>query len=541
MSSDRRIAEQEEPPQALFGPLLLLGAVTVAAYWPELHGGWVWDDRYHVADPAAFRDLVALLTEDPWTATGHSKSDLYRPLHLLSHAPGQLLWPGPLVERLLALFLHLLNIVLVASICRGIGLGTRAVVFGAALFALHPLASESVSWISARPSLLMTSAVLLATAAIVNGRERWAIAPLVLAPFAWEPGIFLPATVLLLGLGLGRRLPTALLATAAGTALYLTARQIFDHPFPLSSGLNDPVAALGGTTGRALQVLLDPTASDAFAPYFGSVGLGVLGAAAGLGLIVLARGRAPLGILAGFAVLVATSAPAAATNGIFGDRYFYLLLAGVAVAGAGLLDALDRRSRQAALLLGILIPLALAPFTWLRAHDWVSDTALANASLGRDAANPYAAFHRAGAHLRADDCEAAIPLYRLAVEVERRAANNLQVCLLRTGGLEEAAAMIPSLLGRDERAGPAYNSALVLWELQRLGEAELVVREALRRDPTHTEARVLPARLFLRGGLPAEALELLLQVERDAPDTDGLPRLISQARTMAEGAPPQAP
>lgn len=111
--------------------------------------------------------------------------------------------------------------------------------------------------------------------------------------------------------------------------------------------------------------------------------------------------------------------------------------------------------------------------------------------------------------------------------MERRARNNLQVCLMETGQLDDAAQMIPNLLTADDRVGPAYNSALVLIELQRFGEAELMVREALRRDPTHAGARLLLARLYLMGGLPAEALVLLQGLRSEG--ERGLQGLIAQA------------
>ncbi len=474
----------------------IVGAlVTVAVYAPSLGGDWVWDDVYQIADPTPFHDPWRLVTMDVWGALNDAPSDLYRPLALLSHVPGQVLAPGPLVERLLSLLLHLLHAGLVIVIARGVGASSRAAGAAALLFALHPVATEAVAWASARHDLLATTCLLGGWALIAKRRDAAAGLVLALAPFCKEPFLLTPVATGVFLLGVGRLAPRALGGSIAGVLAYLGVRSALDLPLP-RGGSEELAGALGATGLRFAELLVDPRAADAF-PLFTSrpvAGFAFLGL--GAACLVAARGRPAIAAVAGTALLVAPGAAAAAQNGFLADRYYYVLWGGTAVAVALAATRLER-SRARVPSYVAAVALLLAPFTALRAAEWTSNRALYTASLARTPDNPHAAFHVAhDLHVRANDCASAIPLYRLGIRADPRAGNNLQACLMNQADWSAAAALGPELVARDPaNPTPAFNTAWSLAALGRFEEADAMARECLRRAPDHAKAKDLVARL----------------------------------------------
>ncbi len=477
--------------------LALAGAlVTAAVYAPSLAGDWVWDDWYQIADPTPFRDPWRLVTMDVWGALNDTPSDLYRPLPLLSHVPGQVLSPGPFVERLLSLLLHLGNAALVAFIARRVGASALAAWAASLLFALHPIASETVAWASARHDLLATTCLLGGWALVLDRRDLAAGVVLGLAPFCKESFLLTPLATGVFLLGVGRPARKALTGSVVGVAAYLGIRAALD--LPLSAGRTDDLLGAFGAVGlRFAELLAVPTSPDAFAAFTSRPALGVAFALGGLVLVVLARGRAAVAVVAAPALLVAASASAAAFNGFLADRYYYVLWAGTAVAVGVLATATDPDREKRAVVAVALVAALLAPFTALRAMDWTSNAALYSSSLERDPSNPHAAWRAArDLHTRADDCAAAIPLYRVGIDADPRAGNNLQACLMNQADWEGAAAMGPDLMARDPaNPTPAFNTAWSYAALGRFEEAKAVAQECLRRAPDHAKARDLVGRL----------------------------------------------
>ncbi len=146
--------------------LLLAGAV----YLPSVGGDFVYDDHRFVQLNPAVREGAALESYflEPETQTAdRSFHGLYRPLRTLSYRAVHLLSPDAPAQRVASLLLHLLNGWLVWRLLRFV-LGPRqggGALLGALAFVLHPLATESVAFISSRGDLLamtgMLGAVLL--------------------------------------------------------------------------------------------------------------------------------------------------------------------------------------------------------------------------------------------------------------------------------------------------------------------------------------------------------------------------------------------
>ena len=153
--------------------------LVLAAWLPALRSGLIWDDYFNV-----------ILAPERWTWL--SLRDFFlpldtdisylRPLPRLSFQLDELVWGASRLWgwHLTNVVWHAMNAVLVAVVARP--LGRFGAVTAAMVFGLHPLATETVSWISARPDLLVYT-LLVPVCMTVFGADReakrnglWALA-----------------------------------------------------------------------------------------------------------------------------------------------------------------------------------------------------------------------------------------------------------------------------------------------------------------------------------------------------------------------------
>jgi len=497
-------------------PLLVL-ALVAAVYLPSLGGDWVWDDVYQLRDNPAITQPWVLLTHDVWGPTGFAdarNTPVYRPLAMASHSLGQMLWRGPLVERLASLALHLGIVVLIAALAMTLGADRTAAWFGAACFGLHPASTEAVAWISARADLLGVACVVAGALALARGRDVLAGVLVGMAPFCKEAFLLAPLSLAVWMLALRRPAPRALIAAVLGALGYLVVRHLLEIPLPAGSPIGGPADALGavGAVGvRGATLLLDPSAPDALPGYAGNAAAGIALVALALVALPFLPGRPALAALLAPLPLLAPTAPAALANGLVADRYMYAALAGVGLAAAFGYAALQYRWRYAPLL--FVLPLVWTPFTALRASDWTGNQSLFRATLKKAPDHPEALFHVAyDLHNAQGGCEAALPLYAKAMPHSRRAANNLQACLFELQRWEEAAQLGPALAARDpDNPNPALNTARALSHLGDQQAAEQWARTGIERRPSRTSGHVLLGNVL---GLQHRYEEALRSFER---------------------------
>ena len=149
---------------------LRAAAVVLAAAWvyaPAIHGRWIWDDTQEVPANPAVRDPKGLASI--WLAPAGPD---YFPLKTTVQWAEWRLW-GDAVEgyHLANIALHALSALL---LWRLLGkLGVRTAWFGGLVFAVHPVAVESVAWISELKNTLSLPPLLLAMSACVDhDRDR---------------------------------------------------------------------------------------------------------------------------------------------------------------------------------------------------------------------------------------------------------------------------------------------------------------------------------------------------------------------------------
>jgi Flp pilus assembly protein TadD len=224
---------------SIFAGLLLL---TIVAYAPGLHGEFVLDDRFTVETNFEIRHLGHYLDPGVWLRILRSDRVFTEFTFAFDYAVGKL---DPFPYHATNLAIHLGVVLLVYAFVRrmldlgGLAEGRQLALAVAAVFALHPLQTEAVIYVSQRAESLASGlylgALLLVLAAERRGRT-WVGAVLYLAAL----GVFI------LGLGtksivLTMPLAYVLIGLLPGRALYaeklapLAKRILLAAPFVLCS------------------------------------------------------------------------------------------------------------------------------------------------------------------------------------------------------------------------------------------------------------------------------------------------------------------
>jgi protein O-mannosyl-transferase len=135
----------------------LLVVVTIVAYWPCLHGGFIFDDN-------------VFLTENPLIKAPDGLARFWFSREALDYWPmtSTTLWLEWRLWGMKAagyhatnLALHVSEVLLLWAVLRR--LGVRGAFWAAAIFALHPLNAETVTWITQRKNLVAMLFCLLST------------------------------------------------------------------------------------------------------------------------------------------------------------------------------------------------------------------------------------------------------------------------------------------------------------------------------------------------------------------------------------------
>ena len=259
-------------PRAMHGrhaASVLLVLVTAAAYAATLGYDLVWDDTLLIQQSWRlhhWNELPSLLASHFWAEVGEA-SHYYRPLITLTFFLDMQVWGlHPFGFHLTNLLAHVAVTLAVLAVARRTLGGELAAAICAVVFALHPLHTESVTFVSGRTDVIATLFFLLALLAYDRGRDRarrvlsgWSLGAYLLALLAKEVSIALPAVLILWDLLVRGdlrdrraiwRAAARYVAYGAVTGLYLTLRM-----FALG-GLVDPGAgAWAPLLTRALTTL----------------------------------------------------------------------------------------------------------------------------------------------------------------------------------------------------------------------------------------------------------------------------------------------
>lgn len=156
-------------------PFLLIGAALLA-YQPVWYAGFIWDDDYYVTQNLTLLDLPGLWRI--WFEIG-AVPQYYPLVHSVFWIENHLWGLHPLGYHLTNVLLHACAALLLAKLLRRLQIpGAWLAAF---LFALHPVAVESVAWVTELKNVLSTVFYLAAGLAYLtfeegqehHGTDRW--------------------------------------------------------------------------------------------------------------------------------------------------------------------------------------------------------------------------------------------------------------------------------------------------------------------------------------------------------------------------------
>ena len=215
------------------------GLLVLFLYGNTLFSGFVYDDKQQVVENEYIRSfsyLPKVITGCIWeSAFGQCKDRAlyWRPFHSFSYLVSYQISSEPWIFHLLNVVYFFFILVLLFLVARELTSHTFFAALAAFLFAMHPINTEVVNWVSAVPDLTFALFSLLTVYLYIRfqKREKFALKKLlyvygayVLALFAKEPALLLPAILLLLDVAFFRKSLASLFArqslrTYAGFAL----------------------------------------------------------------------------------------------------------------------------------------------------------------------------------------------------------------------------------------------------------------------------------------------------------------------------------
>ena len=538
----------------------LLRAVAVALlgawiYSPCIRGTWLWDDGLEVTRNAALRAPGGWW--EPWV---HPQGMDYFPLKSsLQWLEWQLWGASPLGYHLVNLGLHVASALLVWRLL--LALGVRAAFLGGLLFAAHPLAVESVAWISEFKNTVSLPPLLLASIAFVEYDRGGRRAPWVRALLWFAAAlacktstVMFPFVILLFawwrrgrigGRDLRASAPffAAALAMGAVTVWFQSTRAIGIAGTP--EGLGARLTQAGWSivsyarmclwpAGQAPIYPAAPTAWPAWAPW---LAVGAL-----LGLFWSRRAAWGRHALLGSGWFLLNLVPVVGIVPMAylrisprADHFAYVPLVGfVGVAAAGYGAALEAWRKRSWLGVGARMPFAFGAVAVVgamafKAHAYsavfADEKALWTSAVERNPGAWLARNNLGRVLLQERRFVEAAEQFREAVRIRPdspEAHANLGNSLDEMGMAEEARGEYAAAIGIDPAfAGAHYNLGLSLLRAGRLDAAAAELRAALKLDPGHAAARnSLGLSLAGMGKLP-EAMEqyhLALQLNPELPE-----------------------
>ncbi|MCL4233204.1 MAG: tetratricopeptide repeat protein [Deltaproteobacteria bacterium] len=496
---------------------VLIGFLIVLLYARTVPGGFVYDDEFTVRDNPAIRRLAnwPYFFTDPTTAVAHPVQQhmVYRPLattfFALEYAAFGADRPGR--WHFVSIGLFLLVIGAMSSFSRQLLKRDELIVLAVAFAAIHPLMSETVSWVSAQPTLLCALCLLLGLAAydlgagVPGGVRRWWFAgsALLLASSMLfkEVGVVAPLLVAAHRVeGATRRYRHAVIGAVGAVAVgYFAIRTALTGAVAQSGlygdGLAEHLAAVASIVPRYLLRAVLPVHLRVFDDWpTPGIASALLGAAFFVGLPIAAwrlrTSRPSLSFALAFtwltylpsSNLIPTGMPSA-------ERYFFLPMIGLCWVFTIVAEPLLReRTINIAAPVVVAIGCLFAGLTFARTHVWSSPERFwKNAVLEQ----PRLALghYQLGLYYGADgDLVRAEEQYRRALDVDPRhaaALNNLGTTLARAERYDEAAEIFRRILAADP-ANDRVIENLVRVRLQQghFEDAATIVADALRSRPT---------------------------------------------------------
>ncbi|HTO09865.1 MAG TPA: hypothetical protein VMR86_22630 [Myxococcota bacterium] len=533
--------------------LVLLGA---AAYANALGGPFVLDDLGSIRDNPHVR---ALWPPSHWLSLEPQSSLSGRPLVTLSMA---LCWAAAGLDvrayHALNVALHLANAVLLLGLLRAT-LGPRAAFAGALLWMLHPLATESVDYVTQRTELLLGTCYLGTLLAASRGWRVTAVACCALGMLCKESMVTAPVAVALwlyaYRHGSARELfarERGFLAALAATWGVLGALLVL-APRSASAGFALPVTPLEYAqhqlvaVAHYLKLVVWP---QPLAIYYGPVGPVEPRAVLAGGLVVGAAALAALALFVRaprlgtpavlfFLLLAPTSSFVPIATEVAAERRMYLPLAALVSLAVCLVARLPTPRWLAAVAVAGLA-LVAGIMTRARNDDYASAVALWQSQVAAMPELPHGFVNLGLAWAEAGELRAAAGAYGRALELapnDVRAHYDLALALAGLGDADGAG----SHFARAVEIEPRFEQGQLALARSRsdagdTAGARAALRRALLATPDSPALHAELAQLLVQSDDPNESAEALLHARRAAAETAGRDPAILHTLAAAEWA-----
>ncbi|MBW2262808.1 MAG: tetratricopeptide repeat protein [Deltaproteobacteria bacterium] len=540
-------------------PLALAAALCTAAYANALGGQFVFDDIVLVRDAPHVHDITHF--GRMLSAMGESEGIGYRPVRTLTHMiEYQVFGPRAWGYHLTNVLLHLAVCLLLFRLCRRFGLGELASLASMAIFALHPVHTESVAYISGRRDLLYALFFTAGMLAYIRGvREKsrllvFAALPLyVLGVFSKEQAVTLPVVLYLWDVLVHRRReawpvrlwrpfqhqPVFWAIIWAGALAFFLYRGVLlprtSQPdwWGGSPAVNFATALAVHARYLLVQIwpvdLLADYSAHAFPLAQGFLDrrtvLGILLLLASLAIAVASTRRAPLLSLAiiSYWVLLLPVSHIIPHHELAAEHHLYLPSASLClIAGAGLAALAKRRRIVGWGLLVLLLPLLLG-LTISRNRVWRSEESLWADTVRKAPRCARALFNLAIVHIKRDDLDSGEDLLRRSL-IEKdfpRGRAYLANVLTRKGRYAQAHDMLSNAIQADP--DDLYVVKYHCQNLIHLGlspEALPLLEKAVTTWPRDADMHFMLSGTYLALGRPGEALSESLTVLSLRPDDE---------------------
>jgi Tfp pilus assembly protein PilF len=505
---------------------LLAAAALMAVYGTALRGEYLWDDIPLVRDNPLLRGLHGLariFTTDLWGGATGGSMPIYRPLPMASLWLQALLTDRSLVAfRVGNLLLHGACAGLLYAWIRRDGVRPGIAALCALAFALHPSATEVVLWVVGRhdslgavfalagllawcrrePTTRSDLVAAFACACAFASKESYAIVPALLAITLRSGQASLTTRAIIRRAGRLAPVVGAVLGVFAVRAALGIASSNDQVTAPLAEHLvhygtllvHYFVQVTSFTTGTTIQTYRPLPARQALA----AIGL-VVACIAPLALAWrrgwTRAGKALFGV-GWFLLALVPHAVSLPLFGLYGNRYAYFPMMGLAVALAHGLAALDARwpatSRWMLPLVASLLVIPALRSATASAH-WRDDLTLYGDDLSRRPTDGRVLYHYGYAVWRRRGCPAAVPWFARAARFapdEPHAWHNLTTCLIELGHPADAIAPARHALALDPtNAKNYYNLGVALLGAGQGAAGIVALRRAIALDPGTEVAR----------------------------------------------------
>ena len=527
---------------------VVLAAVTIFAYRPAWHGGFLWDDDAYIIN----NEL--LTAPDGWQRIWFSldSPSQYFPFTYSTFRLEHALWGlNTTGYHWVNLLLHVGNALLVWAVLAR--LKVPGSWLAAAIFALHPVQVESVAWITERKNVLMGFFFLLTLLAWIafadeRTRRRWifyclALICYVLALSAKATACTLPAALFLIlwlqkrPITMGRLIqivPFIVLGVGMGLLAVWweryhqgTNRDVFTFLGPI-----ERILVASRAVWFYLSKLFWPSNLTFIYPRWNISPAHVVdyiwllaGVAAGVAIYFLRRyvGRS---VEVAAAFFVAMLIPVLGFIMLFtfrytfvADHYQYLACIGpIALAGAGIVTLSDRFTHYRAVIVSaaLLVVASFGTLTWRQAATYSDIETLWRTTLARNPECWMAHTNIGIVFLQQGKIDDAIAHYRLALQMQPDswdAEYNLGTALVAKGQVDDAIFHCERAVGMrptDPDAQVSLGNAL--FAKGRIDEAIAHYQKAITAQPDHFLARYSLGHALLEKG----ELEGAIQVCRIA-------------------------